>query len=94
MVKNKLKSKFSYRVLRILLIVIVGLAIIFGTIRVFTGKKILFSPQEKSIGNCQEKTWCLDYDTIGVKENNCVVKTTDCTENEKCMNGECVLRNS
>ena len=92
MVKNRLKSKLSYRILRILLIVAVGLAIILGAVHVFTSENPFLSPQEKNTEDCQEKIWCLDYDTVAMKENNCNVRTKDCTENQRCLNGECILR--
>jgi len=90
MVKNKLKAKFSYRVLRILLIVIVGIIIIAGVFHVFNKGDALFSPQKKAAGNCQEKTWCLDYDTIAYMGANCRVITRDCSQGNKCVQGKCV----
>ncbi len=90
MVKNKLKTKFPYRILRILLIVIVALIIILGTIHVFTSKKFLLSPQQKIAGNCQKKTWCLDYNTIAYMGADCSALTRDCFQGDKCVSGKCV----
>ena len=74
-----------------MLIVIVGLVIVLGAIHVFTSKKdALLSPQQKAIGNCQEKTWCLDYNTIAYMGSDCSVLTRDCSQGDKCVSGKCV----
>ena len=82
------RNKLLHRIIKILLIVVLGLLIIYGTFYALSKKEPSLSPQI-----CEEKVWCLDYNTLAVKENNCVVRTTDCSEKERCLNGECVLRN-
>ena len=82
------KNGILHRIIRILLIVVLGLLIIYGLFYSINDKKNV----ELSPSNCEEKVWCLDYNTMAIKGNNCVVRTNDCLENERCLNGECVLR--
>ena len=87
--KEKLgKNSLLHRIIRILLIVVIGLLIIYGAFYAINKKeRTNFSPP-----NCEEKVWCLDYDTLAHKKTDCSLITTDCSENERCLNGECVLK--
>ena len=82
------KNGILHRIIKILLIVVIGLLIIYGAFYAIIKK----GSSNLSPSNCEEKVWCLDYDTLAHKKTDCSLITTDCSENERCLNGECVLR--
>ncbi len=86
--KEKLKgNRLLHRIIKILLIVVLGLLVIYGAFYAFsTDKSLKFSPTR-----CEDKVWCLDYNSVAMKDENCVVMTNDCSENRRCLSGECVL---
>ena len=83
------KAKLTSRIIRITLMVILGLVIILGIYHVIKNKNLYFSPQANN-GQCEEKAWCLDYDTIASISKSCETQTVDCQSGEKCSNSKCV----
>ncbi len=86
---KKDNRKLGYRILRIILMVIVGLALIAGVYHVITNKQAYFSPPESTL--CEEKVWCLDYDTVVTRTESCGIIERSCDSGERCSSGSCEM---
>ena len=81
------KSKLiKFRTAMIIFLILVMIAAFIFTIKF---KRSMYSPKEFWSKSCEEKTWCLDYDTVAIKERSCEIKTSDCLKSERCLNGVC-----